>query len=603
MAKTAQQGVRAAMYLRISVDLTGEEIKVDQQQAACEQLAAREGWTITNVYTDNSISAWSGKRRPSWEQLLADVRAGNVDVVTAWAEDRLIRSARGGLDLMEALKDAGAKLHTCKDGVKDPSKASGRFLMQILASAAEFESSRKSERIREANAYQASTLEARKAGPVGYGYKRTAEGKLEIVAHEAAVIRSATKRILAGDSVNIVYRSMNAKGLRTQSGTEWSATTLKGVLLAPRIAGLRVHRGEILGRGKWPPILTEGVWNQVKNKLSATNEAWHTNHKYNRPGTHLLSGLLFCGGCDARMNHSRGNVRGGFYRCSRDLEQHADGAASIDDEVVEAFVFRQASVRVPPPAETVVDPNTVDRQLTEEYLRIDRQLTKLVQDRYRPEDDPQHIDVRSAVRAQGPLEVRLREIEGLMQSSASPAAVDEIEDSPRANLERLIGRILVRPVRTIPEARGTLVPLPARVVIEWRDGVTESGPAPEEPQPRRSSKRGCTLADCPNAGVTSGPAPWDWICGTHYQRWKRLGDVKPDMPIEVHRPKPRCSVPACPYRGSYAGPTPYERICSGHKQRYERNGSVLAEIPLKHGQELPIIKRRKTNRRKRNHAN
>src|SRR5436853_52874 len=65
-----------AIYCRISQDRGGTELGVDRQEALCRKLAEDKGWTVAEVYVDNDLSAYSGRRRPRYEQMLTDVEAG-----------------------------------------------------------------------------------------------------------------------------------------------------------------------------------------------------------------------------------------------------------------------------------------------------------------------------------------------------------------------------------------------------------------------------------------------------------------------------------------------------------------------------------------------
>lgn len=65
---------RAALYLRMSLDTTGEGLGIDRQRAECEQVAKAKGWEIVGEYTDKSFSASKAKVvRPGYEQLRADL--------------------------------------------------------------------------------------------------------------------------------------------------------------------------------------------------------------------------------------------------------------------------------------------------------------------------------------------------------------------------------------------------------------------------------------------------------------------------------------------------------------------------------------------------
>jgi site-specific DNA recombinase len=67
---------RAAIYCRISLDRAGAGLGVARQQEDCRELAIRLGWPVAEVYVDNDVSAYSGKPRPAWQQLLAQVGSG-----------------------------------------------------------------------------------------------------------------------------------------------------------------------------------------------------------------------------------------------------------------------------------------------------------------------------------------------------------------------------------------------------------------------------------------------------------------------------------------------------------------------------------------------
>src|SRR5450759_852733 len=102
-AKRKDQGT-ATIYLRVSQDKTGEGLAVERQEAECRALAERNGWAIREVFTDNDISATTGKRRPGFEALLLS----NPERVIVWHPDRL---ARLGKDL-ERVIGLGGNVHT-----------------------------------------------------------------------------------------------------------------------------------------------------------------------------------------------------------------------------------------------------------------------------------------------------------------------------------------------------------------------------------------------------------------------------------------------------------------------------------------------------------
>src|SRR3954451_349692 len=85
-------GVRAAaVYARISSDTEGKALGVTRQLEDCRRLAEQVGWPIAQEDVDNDLSAYSGKRRPAYEQLLADLAEGLRDAVICYHVDRLTR--------------------------------------------------------------------------------------------------------------------------------------------------------------------------------------------------------------------------------------------------------------------------------------------------------------------------------------------------------------------------------------------------------------------------------------------------------------------------------------------------------------------------------
>ena len=77
----------AYLYLRISSDPTGQSVGVDRQEDLCRALAKRRGLTVRAVYRDNDVSAYKGKRRKGFEDLLANLSRG----VLAQAQARFAR--------------------------------------------------------------------------------------------------------------------------------------------------------------------------------------------------------------------------------------------------------------------------------------------------------------------------------------------------------------------------------------------------------------------------------------------------------------------------------------------------------------------------------
>ncbi|HEY4569857.1 MAG TPA: recombinase family protein [Kribbella sp.] len=83
--------MRAALYLRQSLDRDGHGFAVARQRQDCKRLADRRGWRVAEEFVDNDVSASSGRVRPAYARMLGAIEAGKIDAVVVWAADRLHR--------------------------------------------------------------------------------------------------------------------------------------------------------------------------------------------------------------------------------------------------------------------------------------------------------------------------------------------------------------------------------------------------------------------------------------------------------------------------------------------------------------------------------
>jgi DNA invertase Pin-like site-specific DNA recombinase len=260
--------MRACLYTRISNDQSGEELGVQRQLDDCTALAERLKLDIVATYTDNDLSAFNGKTRPGFEALLKAMKAREFGVLICMHTDRLYRSVKDLERLIDTAQESRVEIRTVNGGDLDLSTSTGKMLARILGSVAHAESEHKGERQRFANAQKAAAGKWQTANRT-FGYTMT--GKL--VTKEANAIRTAVTDILAGTSINEIARRWNAAGLKTTlvgaerkrngrtytvDGT-WNAPSVRRLLMLPRLAGLKVHQGKVVGPGEWTPIIDPDV--------------------------------------------------------------------------------------------------------------------------------------------------------------------------------------------------------------------------------------------------------------------------------------------------------------------------------------------------------
>jgi DNA invertase Pin-like site-specific DNA recombinase len=125
---------RAALYLRVSTD--GQT--VENQRLALQTVCGQRGWRIVHEYSDNGISGAKGRsQRPGLDALLKDATRGRLDVVLAWALDRLGRSLVDLLDTLGELEGAGVALVPHQQAI-DTTTPAGRMFFRVTGAFAEF---------------------------------------------------------------------------------------------------------------------------------------------------------------------------------------------------------------------------------------------------------------------------------------------------------------------------------------------------------------------------------------------------------------------------------------------------------------------------------
>jgi len=302
-----------AIYVRQSLDKTGEEAAVERQESSCRQLAGAKDWTVAQLYRDNSISATSGRTRPEFERLLADIEAGTVQNVIVWHLDRLTRSMRDLTRVIEAGQSRRVNIASVHGVSLDLGDPTGVAVATILTAIAAMEVQHKGQRQKAANRQRATKGNAHWVRRP-FGYERTGD-KVTVVPKEAAALREAADRVMAGDTLASIVRDFNAAGWTSTVGKPWNVTSLRRALINPRTAGRRLYNGEDMGAGVWEPIFSEDLHQALEQKLTDPRRRTapdDLNSKY------LLSGIAHCGKCGNKMFASPVNSGGKtwmVYRC------------------------------------------------------------------------------------------------------------------------------------------------------------------------------------------------------------------------------------------------------------------------------------------------
>lgn len=359
----------AAVYCRISQDAKGEGLGVERQRELCERLANSLGWTVGDVYVDNDMSAYRGKPRPEYQRMVTDLRAGVRDGVIVVDQDRLVRHVRELEDFIDLADAHGIPLANVS-GDLDLSTSDGRLTARIRGSVARHESEKKSERLKRERE-QAALKGKRHGGRRPFGYE--SDG-ITIREEEAAIVQEMARRFIAGESLPTLAADLNDRGVPTARARDlldraeekekgghhdgaqslrdqaedkaWMTTSLRSILSNARIAGWRVHQGEVVAEAEWPAIIDDETYESLRTILGDTRRAQN-----GRPPTALLSGLARCGRCTGPLYATRASTRSARYACDSGPGRDGCGRIAVvleplDELVSEAVLDALSSDRL-----------------------------------------------------------------------------------------------------------------------------------------------------------------------------------------------------------------------------------------------------------------
>lgn len=304
----------AAIYVRISRDSESEGLGVRRQERDCAELAATLGWSVTETFIDNDVSASRKKARPAYEQMMAAVRARRIQAVIVWDVDRLTRKPRELEDWIDHADSLGLKLASV-GGEIDLATVQGRAMARMKGVFARMEAETASRRQRAKQKELAEAGQYNGPRPFGYRFGVDEAGRrlsgpqrtLEVDLAEATILVECARRILAHQSLWAIVKDLNSRGVVTSTGAAWSTQQLRRVLLRWTHVGYRKHQEYKDGRWVGPIQLVEASWPAIIDRSThervlavLTNPERTTNHG-STTSKYLLSWLLTCGACGQRM--------------------------------------------------------------------------------------------------------------------------------------------------------------------------------------------------------------------------------------------------------------------------------------------------------------
>lgn len=291
-------------YVRVSTENQLENYSIDEQIERIKGYCTAKGWELLKIYTDGGFSG-GNMDRPALSQMLLDITAGGVDAIVVYKLDRLSRSQKDTLTLIEdKFLPNGVDFISINENF-DTSTPFGRAMIGILSVFAQLEKDQITER------FTMGRIGRGKAGyyhggptpPTGYDYK---DGLLVVNEYEAAIVREIFSLFLAGKSINSIVSHC-----RSRYPLKWSAAKVAHIL----------RNSVYIGKVKYAGVEYDGIHEPIisvddyEKALQLFSSAQRENSKTTSQKTpfragYLLSSLVFCARCGARYSANHG-----YYRC------------------------------------------------------------------------------------------------------------------------------------------------------------------------------------------------------------------------------------------------------------------------------------------------
>jgi DNA invertase Pin-like site-specific DNA recombinase len=322
---TVTPKVRCGIYGRTSTEegLQSEFNSLDAQELCCTkyiEIQRHEHWSLAGIYIDAGFSG-GNTDRPNLTRLIADVKAGLLDVVLVYKIDRLSRSLIDFLNLLKLFEQYNVAFVSVTQQFNTTTPL-GKLTLNIMASFGEYEREIIRERTRDK--YTASRQKGMWMGgraPLGYD---VLDKKLVVNEREVATVRLIFAEFIKTKSVKQLVIWLREQGIKNKNaivGTEstrgsgdscYTPASIRTILNNALYIGKVSHKSTMYD-GQQQAIISDEVWQASRRVMQVAPRERAGITKRKVPS--VLAGLLKCGGCNSGMTPAYTKKRNGkLYR-------------------------------------------------------------------------------------------------------------------------------------------------------------------------------------------------------------------------------------------------------------------------------------------------
>lgn len=313
-----------ACYARVSTtEQAMNGYSLDEQQERMQKYCDAMGWKPIKQYTDGGFSG-ANIERPALQQLISDVRTGTVERVLVYKLDRLSRSQKDTLILIEDIFLSNGCDFVSMSENFDTSTPFGRAMVGILAVFAQLEREQIKERMimgKDARAKQGK-YHGSACCPIGYDY---VDGNLIVNDFEAMQIQRIFNDYASGISIPSITKALNASGLTHKYGN-WSDHAVRRAIKA------ETYKGNIRHHNEWIPgsheaIVSTDLWDRANRIMEDIHLDNLVHNRRHGKASSLLGGMLVCAQCGNKYSRkTTGNPSDtyfySYYGCNTRIRKH-----------------------------------------------------------------------------------------------------------------------------------------------------------------------------------------------------------------------------------------------------------------------------------------
>ncbi|MCL2002465.1 MAG: recombinase family protein [Oscillospiraceae bacterium] len=328
-AAAKPQHGKAALYIRVSTDAQREEgYSIDAQKQMLEAHCTSRGIKDYDFYIDGGYTG-SNIQRPELQRLLNDAKTGAIDSVIVYRLDRLSRSQKDTLYIIEDVLNPHNVDFTSINEHMDTSTPMGRLMLGILSAFAQLERENIRERTRMGMTERVKSGLWMGGGRIPFGYDYDKESGILVPNQDAETVRNIYALYIKGYSLNRIARMV---------GLKYEKLAYQ-ILTRKSNAGFITYNGEEY-LGQHEPIISLETYEDAMECMRRRSAKKLSTSEY------LLTGLLYCGKCGGRMRYQKWGKTGCKIVCySRDKSKpnlirdpDCDNKGSWADEVEDAVV-------------------------------------------------------------------------------------------------------------------------------------------------------------------------------------------------------------------------------------------------------------------------